>query len=506
VPSLRRILLALATTLVLLATAPLLPAGAQEGQPPQEEADTRSTDQALANTVTAYGDAVDHGPARSLDLVEPFESIAPTPDGGGYWIAASDGGVFSYGNATFAGSAGDIELVQPIVGIAAHPDAGGYWLVAADGGVFSYGTAAFHGSMGGTVLNQPIVGMAAHADGDGYWLLAADGGIFSFGGAEFHGSAGDIALNQPIVGMAAHPDGEGYWFVAADGGVFSHGSAVFHGSMGGKDADSPVVGMAASDEGDGYWLASAAGEVFGFGVIERGSATEAGAGEPHARTVGITALPVGDGYWLVHGALPVLEVQDSGPAVEALQRRLQELGYWVGPIDGIYGSPTEQAVYAFEKYEGLPIDGAADSDTRRALQTASRPVPRTTSGSMIEIDKSRQILFFVAGGRTQWVFNTSTGTEEPYTFEGERYIADTPPGRWEMFRQVDGVRVSNLGRLIRPKYFHRDGIAIHGYSFVPPYPASHGCVRVTLPAIDFIWANDLAPIGSQVWVYGETPG
>jgi hypothetical protein len=321
----------------------------------------------------------------------------------------------------------------------------------------------------------------------------------------FHGSMGGTPLNQPIVGMAAHPDGEGYWFVAADGGVFSFGSAVFQGSMGDRDTDSPIVGMAASSEEDGYWLASAAGEVFGFGVIERGSAAEAGSDEPRARTVGIAALPGGDGYWLVHGALPVLGVQDSGPAVEALQRRLQELGYWVGPVDGIYGSLTEQAVYAFEKYQGLAVDGVADSGTRRALQAADRPVPRTTSGDMIEVDKSRQILFFVGGGRTQWVFNTSTGTEEPYTYEGEQYVADTPPGRWEISRQVDGVRVSNLGRLIRPKYFHRDGIAIHGYSFVPPYPVSHGCVRVTLPAIDFIWGAGLAPIGSQVWVYGETP-
>jgi len=45
--------------------------------------------------------------------------------------------------------------------MAATPTGGGYWLVAADGGIFSYGDAPFHGSTGGLVLNKPIVGMAS---------------------------------------------------------------------------------------------------------------------------------------------------------------------------------------------------------------------------------------------------------------------------------------------------------------------------------------------------------
>ena len=53
----------------------------------------------------------------------------------------------------------------------------------------------------------------------------------------------------------------------------------------------------------------------------------------------------------------------------------------------------------------------------------------------------------------------------------------------------------------RPRYFHSDGIAVHGYDSVPSYPASHGCVRVTEPAMDFIWAEKLMPVGSEVWVH-----
>ena len=174
----------------------------------------------------------------------PIVGMAATPDGGGYWLVAADGGIFSFGDAQFYRSAGSIALNQPIVGIASTPD-GGYWLVAADGGIFSYGAAQFHGSTGALILNQPMVGMAATPDGGGYWLVAADGGIFSFGDALFHGSTGGQQLNAPIVGMAATPDGGGYWLVAADGGIFTFGDALFHGSAGGRQFDSPIVGMAA---------------------------------------------------------------------------------------------------------------------------------------------------------------------------------------------------------------------------------------------------------------------
>src|SRR5271157_3606497 len=68
----------------------------------------------------------------------------------------------------------------PIVGMAATPNGRGYWLVGSDGGVFSYGDAGFLGSAGALRLNAPIVGMAATPDGDGYWLVARDGGIFDY--------------------------------------------------------------------------------------------------------------------------------------------------------------------------------------------------------------------------------------------------------------------------------------------------------------------------------------
>jgi hypothetical protein len=85
--------------------------------------------------------------------------------------------------------------------MAADPATGGYWLVASDGGIFAF-NAPFFGSTGALHLNQPIVGMTPAPDGNGYWLVARDGGVFSFGpGAAFHGSTGGIHINAPIVAM-----------------------------------------------------------------------------------------------------------------------------------------------------------------------------------------------------------------------------------------------------------------------------------------------------------------
>jgi N-acetylmuramoyl-L-alanine amidase len=55
--------------------------------------------------------------------------------------------------------------------MAAAPDGRGYWLVASDGGIFSYGDAPYFGSEGGSPLPAPVVGMAAPPEGTGYWLV-----------------------------------------------------------------------------------------------------------------------------------------------------------------------------------------------------------------------------------------------------------------------------------------------------------------------------------------------
>jgi N-acetylmuramoyl-L-alanine amidase len=165
-----------------------------------------------ADSVMPFGGAP-LGPTAVTGAKSPVVGMVATPDGHGYWLVASDGGVFTFGDAGFFGSEGGHQVNQPIVGMATTPDGKGYWLVAADGGIFTFGDAPFLGSEGGTKLVAPIVGMAATPDGKGYWLAAADGGIFTFGDAGFFGSDGGAQLAAPAVGLAATPDGRGYWLV-----------------------------------------------------------------------------------------------------------------------------------------------------------------------------------------------------------------------------------------------------------------------------------------------------
>jgi hypothetical protein len=203
--------------------------------------------------------------AQYYNLNAPIVGMAPTPDGGGYWMVGGDGGVFASGDAGFYGSTGNLVLNKPVVGMAATPDGKGYWFVASDGGIFSYGDAQFFGSTGNIALNKPIVGMAATPDGGGYWLVASDGGIFAFGDAHFYGSTGNIHLNQPVVGLAATPGGGGYWLVASDGGIFAFGNAQFYGSTGNIQLNKPIVGMTAAPDGGGYWFVASDGGVFSYG-------------------------------------------------------------------------------------------------------------------------------------------------------------------------------------------------------------------------------------------------
>ena len=193
---------------------------------------------------------------------------------------------------------------------------------------------------------------------------------------------------------------------------------------------------------------------------------------------------------------------DFGPTVRDLQDRLTELGYWLGTADGEYGSLTSQAVMAFQKYEGLPRTGSVDQATRDRLTTAGRPRPKhLRSGRYVEIDKSRQVMMFIVDGRVEWLMNTSTGTEDYYWHDGQRKLAHTPEGTFEFFRQIDGMRHAPLGQMWRPKYFTSAGHAIHGSTSIPAHPASHGCARLSYPAIDFVWSAGLAPLGTTLFVY-----
>jgi lipoprotein-anchoring transpeptidase ErfK/SrfK len=201
----------------------------------------------------------------------------------------------------------------------------------------------------------------------------------------------------------------------------------------------------------------------------------------------------------------------SGAELKRIQNRLLEIGFWLPTPNGKYGLTTRHAVLAFQKYHKLRRTGSVDPTTAKKLtEVTERVQARTEKGNAIEVDKTRQVLFLVYKGRTEWVFNTSTGSgqwfiepnvKKPGQWEWGRSI--TPSGKFKIqYQRRDGWWEGDLGKIYRPKYFN-GGIAIHGMHNVPAQPASHGCVRLGLKAMDYLWEQKWVKKGLRVWVYGE---
>jgi N-acetylmuramoyl-L-alanine amidase len=189
----------------------------------------------------------------------------------------------------------------------------------------------------------------------------------------------------------------------------------------------------------------------------------------------------------------------SGRAVEALQRRLAELGYQVHEVDGHFGSETHHAVVAFQKVNRLDRDGVVGPVTRKALERPRVPGPRSRrAGFHVEADLTVQVVYLVRDGKIQEILDASSGSGQNYTVDGDVRVAVTPLGDFQIQRKIDAWRKSDLGLLYRPAYF-TGGYALHGAPSVPAFPASHGCIRITTTAMDRLF--DRLPVGTPMHVY-----
>ena len=364
----------------------------------------------------------------------------------------------------------------PIIDIAPTPSGGGYWLAGTDGSVLGFGDAGSFGSLAGGPVPNPVVALTAAPDGGGYWMLTAEGGVFTFGSAGFFGSLPGAGVKARAVDLLARPQGDGYWIVDDRGGVHPFGAAPGVGSLPTVNVQpaGKVVGGAVSPTGAGYWIASLAGGVYAFGDATSYPVAPLPAGQ---HVVGIAAAPAGAGYWVAasDGFVPALP-GDQGDHVRAIQDRLTKLGYWMGPIDGRTGSLMSQAVMAFQKYMGLPRTGIADQPTVDALTVAVTPVARTTSGNIVEIDKGRQIIFVVRDGKTVAVFNSSTGSNVPFRerVAGGRIAtgnAVTPVGRFT----IDPRASERLAHLRSRSALAAEVLHVHGHRG----PRSNLCARIS---------------------------
>jgi peptidoglycan hydrolase-like protein with peptidoglycan-binding domain len=196
---------------------------------------------------------------------------------------------------------------------------------------------------------------------------------------------------------------------------------------------------------------------------------------------------------------PKLSSGAEGPAVEALQRRLAELGYQVHEVDGQFGAETHHAVVAFQKVNRLGRDGVVGPVTRKALERPRLPSPRSRkAGFHVEADLTLQVVYLVKDGKIQEILDASSASGQTYTVHGDVRVAVTPLGNFQIQRKIDAWRKSDLGLLYRPAYF-TGGYALHGSYSVPAFPASHGCIRITIAAMDRLFGR--LPVGTPMLVY-----
>ncbi len=193
----------------------------------------------------------------------------------------------------------------------------------------------------------------------------------------------------------------------------------------------------------------------------------------------------------------------SGADVTALQRRLKVLRYDVGGVTGTFGFDTQHAVVAFEKVQGLDRDGVVGLRVWTALEDPKVPRlqhPEDATDAGVEVDLTHQVIYYARNGEVRRILDSSTGGGYYYTgSDGTQQRAVTPTGHFSIVYKREGWVHAPLGELYRPAYFNNQGYAIHGETEVPPYPASHGCVRITVPAMDRM--NSRLPVGLSVWIY-----
>jgi Putative peptidoglycan binding domain/L,D-transpeptidase catalytic domain len=204
----------------------------------------------------------------------------------------------------------------------------------------------------------------------------------------------------------------------------------------------------------------------------------------------------------------VIHFGARGPAVKALQQRLNQLHYYAGPADGQYGTATVEAVWAFKEVQGLGTRSNPD-DVGIAMQHAlvhpKAPkvlVPHGGS-TRIEVNQSILVLVLYKNNVPELISHVSTGGGYSYCDPGGGCgnIAHTPDGNYKALSFLPGWVKVPLGEMFNPVFFIGRAYAIHGDTSVPLYAASHGCVRIPMDIANFFHTK--VPLGSTpVYIRG----
>ncbi len=214
----------------------------------------------------------------------------------------------------------------------------------------------------------------------------------------------------------------------------------------------------------------------------------------------LSVLMAGAGEAGASSSSPVLTKTE----IKQAEQWLKDMGYWTGPVDGVWDGASRHALTAFQKLQGARPTGRLTRAEHNALSVAVPHRPKELSGGMhVEVDIARQVLFLVdAGGKIGNILPISSGSGKRFKEAGyPEAMAVTPCARLEVYQKLSGWRKSPLGEMYNPLYVV-GGIAIHGSADVPAHPASHGCIRIPMYASPLL--ARMVPVGTPVLIYGCT--
>ncbi len=182
------------------------------------------------------------------------------------------------------------------------------------------------------------------------------------------------------------------------------------------------------------------------------------------------------------------------------ERRLSDMGYWTGAVDGLFDPATRSALIAFQKWEGRHITGQLTIAELEAIRTSASPKARELGYEHVEVDLDRQVLLMVNDNDGVRVLPISSGNGKEFMEDGGTSIAYTPRGRFVVYDKTVGWEKGSLGSMYYSNYIS-GGVAIHGSPNVPIQPASHGCIRIPMFAAREV--SKLLTLGTIVLVYDK---
>jgi lipoprotein-anchoring transpeptidase ErfK/SrfK len=202
----------------------------------------------------------------------------------------------------------------------------------------------------------------------------------------------------------------------------------------------------------------------------------------------------------------------TGEVVRAYEQRMADVKLDPGAVDGVFDQATAYAVQATQKLAALPRSGVIGEPEKAAFEGFRYPPPLYPEAepNRTEINAYSQVLTLFENHQVKLVTTVSTGNGERYCYDtpfpnATTHVceaANTPPGRYAYYSRHRGWKQGELGTIYNPMFF-RGGIAVHGYTPVPAYPASHGCVRIPMHISQYFL--DLVNIGDVVYVVGGAP-